>query len=410
MKRSTQIILVALSLSGCLRAESLDLAGLLQKAREHSEALGLAQASLDQVKARRQAAFGDWLPQVALKTTESFADKGNTDFQSPGARVNAREDLLKGLDEPAAVAAADAAEAQAQADIAQAGQDLSKQVGNDYYDVLSLEEQWASEKAVLDSALGAAKDLKSRVALGRNRQAEQSSAEAQVARVQATLADLEGQRAQAREALASLCGVPVDQGLTPLPDLAAAASAPSPSEADLDKLPGLASAREALKVAQAQSLAAKGGFFPSLYAEGNYYAARQNGASGPAWDAVLGLDLPLFRSGATVARLKLAQSQVAAAQLRLDLARREAGREARQAWQGLNQALNKAEANRLALDAAEKSYADQQKDFRNSLVTSLDILTAFQAVESARLDTLKARYDTHRAQLRYRLAIGQTLP
>jgi outer membrane protein len=283
-------------------------------------------------------------------------------------------------------------------------------VGTAYFDALSLDEQVESEKAVVDAAQVAAKDLRSRVSLGRNRQAEQSSAEAQVARVQATLADLEGQRSQAREALASLCGVPTDQALVPLPAIAQASDAASPVDADVDALPLLRSAKQAVAVAEANRLAAKGGFFPSLYAEGNYYVARQNGVSGPAWDAVLGLDLPLFRGGATVARYKIADSQVQAAQLRLDLAKRDAIKEARQAWSGLKQAIGKAEANRLALEAAEKSYADQQKDFRNSLVTSLDLLNAFQSVESARLDTLKARYETHRAQLRYRLALGQTLP
>lgn len=404
------LVVPFLCLSVGLAAEPMDLKALLEKARSRSQSLGLAQQTLEQVGLKRRASFGDWTPQVVLKTTESFADKGNTDFQSPAARINAREDLLKGLDQPAAVAGFEAAEQQAQADLEQADHELARQVGAAYFDALSFDEQVESEKAVVDAAQVAAKDLRSRVSLGRNRQAEQSSAEAQVARVQATLADLEGQRSQAREALASLCGVPTDQALVPLPAAAQASDAAEPTDADVDALPLLRSAKQAVAVAEANRLAAKGGFFPSLYAEGNYYAARQNGASGPAWDAVLGLDLPLFRGGANVARYKIAGSQVQAAQLRLDLAKREAIREARQAWLGLKQAISKADANRLALEAAEKSYADQQKDFKNSLVTSLDLLNAFQSVESARLDTLKARYETHRAQLRYRLALGQALP
>jgi outer membrane protein len=148
---------------------------------------------------------------------------------------------------------------------------------------------------------------------------------------------------------------------------------------------------------------------PQLYAEGNWYLARQNGASGPDWDALLGLDLPLFKGGAQLAKLKAAEAGVKAAELRLGLAKREATREARQAWRGLKQALARSEATRAALEAAEKSLQDQQKDFRNSLVTQLEMLQAFQTVENARLDNVNARYDAHRARLRLQVAVGAAL-
>jgi outer membrane protein len=102
----------------------------------------------------------------------------------------------------------------------------------------------------------------------------------------------------------------------------------------------------------------------------------------------------------------VAQANLASAELLLRQAERLASRELRQAWQGLNSSLAKAEASRLALEAAEQSYRDQTRDFKNALVTSLDLLNAFQAVETARLDHLRARYDAQLAALRLRLASG----
>jgi outer membrane protein TolC len=54
----------------------------------------------------------------------------------------------------------------------------------------------------------------------------------------------------------------------------------------------------------------------------------------------------------------------------------------------------------------EKSHRDQQRDFRNALVSNLDLLRVFEAVEAARLEQLRAAYDVHRARLRLLLATG----
>ncbi len=252
----------------------LDFRALLERARERSEALGLARASLVQVQAQRKIALGEWLPQLTLKASENFADKGNTALQSPALRVNAREDLLKGLDQPAAMKLAAAAQAQAEAELKAAEQALAREVGEAFYDVLSLEEELAAEQGVLKAAEGSAQELKNRVSLGRNRRAELSSAEAQVARVQAILADLQGQLAEAREALASLCGIDSAQALAPLTDPAQAPAPLGDMDAVVATLPAVHAAKQALHVAEAQKLAVKGGFWPNLFAEGNYHVAR----------------------------------------------------------------------------------------------------------------------------------------
>lgn len=407
MKKQTMIHLAAALLALPMLAQGADLQGVFEAAKQRSERLGQAEAALAKADAIKTEAVGNWLPQLQLKLAEGFADQGNTSLQSPGLKLYGRQNLLKGLDQPAALRAGDALKAQARALQAKAIQDLASQVGAAYFNVMNVEERIAIERAAQDVADAAEKDLQQRVRLGRNRVAELSSAQAQAARVRASLAVLEGQLSEARLGLSSLSGLPAEEAL----------ELPSPvsgeAGADIDPaagIPTVDAAQSALTVAEAKRLSVKGGFLPTLYAEGNWYAVKQGGGSSPNWDALLGVDLPIFQGGAQLARLKQADADLRSAQLDLDLAKRESLREQLQARAALGLAEARVQASQQALAAAEKSYADQQRDFRDSIVSSLDAIRAFDAVESARLEASNARWDAQRARLRLRLAFGALRP
>lgn len=406
MKTTSLIVLTALL--GARNAAAADAAPLgldavFQAALARSERLGQAEAGVGRASAQSDESLGNWLPQLVLRSRESLSE-GGPGLQSPSLALNVREDLLKGLDQAAALKAREPLAAKAQADLAKARQDLAREVGGAYLDVLSLEEQVAIESSARDNAEAATAELRRRVALGRNRRSELSSQEAQSARVLASLAAMQSRLEEARLGLASLSGLPVDQALAqPAPVSLTAIPEAAPA-------PAVAAAEQALKLAEAKRLAAQGGYWPSLFAEANAYAARQNGASGPAWDAQLGLDLPLFRFGAQRARVRQAEADLRVAQLERDLAQRTAKRESQQAEAAMKLALARVSAAQQALDAAEKSYADQKRDFNDSLISSLDFTRAFDTVESARLDAASARWDAQRAALRLRLAQGATKP
>jgi outer membrane protein TolC len=399
--RSMPFLLTLLIQPAFAVAGGADLTSVFEAAVARSERLGQAQTAQEKAAAIRAEALGEWLPQLSLRARESFADRGNSSLQSPALSLNARQELLRGLDQPAALRAGDALEAQALAQAAKARQDLAREVGGAYLNVLALEEQLAIEREALANAEAAVAELRKRVDLGRNRRAELSSSEAQAARVAAVLAVLEARLLEARLSLASLSGLPVDQPLAPPQE------APLPTGAEA---PTVQAAREALRVAQARRLGVAGGFWPTLFAEGNYHLARQDGGDGPAWDAQVGLDLDVFQFGAQRARLRQSDADLRSAQLELALAEREAQRERDQAEAGLRLARARVEASSRALEAADKGYADQQRDFRNSLVSSLDLLNAFSTLENARLEASNARWDAQRAALRLRLALGATAP
>jgi outer membrane protein TolC len=361
---------------------------------------------MDKAAAQIDEALGNWLPQLTGRVRENLAD-GGVGLQSPSLALNVREDLLKGLDEVAAWKSREPLTAKAKADLAKAQQDLAREVGNAYLDVLSVEDQVAIEQDSKANADLGIKDLRRRVALGRNRLSELSSQEAQSARVSASLAALVSRLKEARLALASVSGLPVDQPLALPQALSPAAAAPS----DLKpSWPAVDSAEEALKLAETRVTAARGGYAPSLFAEANAYAQHQGGGSSPSWDLALGLDLPIFRFGAQRARVRQAEDDLKSAQLERDLALRQAQQELGQAQAAQILALARMDATAQALAAAQKSFADQKRDFDDTLITSLDLNRAEDSVESARLDDSSARWDAQRTALRLRLAQGALEP
>jgi outer membrane protein len=401
-------LIVLTALLGAHAAQAADsaplgLGAVFEAAVAHSEHLGEAEAGIGRADAQSDESVGNWLPQLVLRSRESLYD-GSGGPQSPSLALNIREDLIKGLDEVAALRASEPLRAKAEADLAKTRQDLAREVANDYFDVLSLEEQVAIESSARENAEAATADLRRRVSLGRNRRSELSEQEAQTARVVASLAALQSRLEEARLGLASLSGLPVDQALAQ-PDPVSPTVSAAPVVA-----PAVLSAEEALKLAEAKHLAAQGGYWPSLFAEANAYATHQNGVSAPTWDAQVGVDLPLFRFGAQRARVRQSEADLRVAQLERDLALRTAKRESQQAKAALALSLARVSATQQALDAAEKSYADQKRDFNDSLISSLDFTRAFDAVESARLDASGARWDAQRAALRARLAQGATAP
>jgi outer membrane protein TolC len=62
-----------------------------------------------------------------------------------------------------------------------------------------------------------------------------------------------------------------------------------------------------------------------------------------------------------------------------------------------------------AMDAFEKNYNLQLKDFNNSLVNSLDVLTAIEDLQGARRDFIAGKADYYRSYWGLKVAAGEIL-
>ena len=85
-----------------------------------------------------------------------------------------------------------------------------------------------------------------------------------------------------------------------------------------------------------------------------------------------------------------------------------AAQEIRDAYADCEGALARVRALAKALEAIEESYQLQAEEYRRSLVSNLEVLSALKDLQDARRDLIHARFEALRLWWRLRAAAGET--
>lgn len=120
----------------------------------------------------------------------------------------------------------------------------------------------------------------------------------------------------------------------------------------------------------------------------------------------LELSIPLYAGGGAIKALKAARAQRDGAAAGLELNRRIAGQEARDAWRGVETAYRRLNALSAAKNAAQIALDATRDGFDVGRRTQLDVLEARSAVLRAERDQVLGRYAVLRALARRESAIG----
>lgn len=120
----------------------------------------------------------------------------------------------------------------------------------------------------------------------------------------------------------------------------------------------------------------------------------------------LQLNLPLFQGGAVTSRTREAAANRTAALSALEAARRTAALSARQQYLGVVSGLAQVKALEAALVSSQLALESNKLGYEVGVRINIDVLNAEQQVYSTRRDLARARYDTLLAQLRLKAAVG----
>ena len=101
---------------------------------------------------------------------------------------------------------------------------------------------------------------------------------------------------------------------------------------------------------------------------------------------------PLFAAGAISSRIRGAQAQNDADQAEIDRVRREALQAVTAAWTNLAAARVGLEAGLRQVQSAQIAFAGMQREARNGLRSTIEVLNAEQELQSAQLGLLQTRY------------------
>ncbi len=305
--------------------------------------------------------------------------------------------------------------AQAEANFAQARQDLALRVAQAYFDVLNAQESLSAvqaNKLAIEQQLALAKKS-FEVGTTTITDTHEAQARFDLANAQEIAADSDLE--VKRRALQALLGK--EPG--PLAQLRGNAdlTAPQPnnmaewvSAAEKDSL--------AVQVQQANAEIAarevdkqRAGHYPTLDLVANYghsksYATTGNLIDSDFQNAGLQLNIPLFAGGATVSRQREASANRAAAEASLEAAKRSAALGARQYYLGVSNGLAQVKALKAALVSSQSALASNKLGYEVGVRINIDVLNAENQVYVTRRDLAKATFDTLMAQLKLKAAVG----
>jgi len=309
--------------------------------------------------------------------------------------------------------------AAAQAEYAQAEQDLILRVAQAYFDVLAAQETALAAAAELQ-AMQAQQALARRgYELGTMSITDSQEARAKAEQARAQLFNTQNEVETKRVELEKLTGTPIETlaGLRPkaVPSLPEPADARPWIEQAKDNNPAVLALQASLRAAGYTVAKARAGNFWTLdfvastgtnYSSGSVVIPGSYESRVKSNVAGIQFAMPIFEGGMTGSRIReaLANRDKLAAQL--EETRRKAGAEARTAYAGVVNGLSQAEALQAAVEAGDSSVRGNQAGYKLGIRINSDVLSAQQQLFASRRDWVKARYDTLLAGLKLKAAAG----
>ena len=379
-----------------------------------SEELAQRQYSVRELEARISELWSNVKPRLGLAGTQFWQDTPGeaaggasnlTQTSRPQAAVTLHQPLFSGLREFLALKATRAQGESAQLQLQRVRQLIYQDVAGAYVNLLSVHLEMKSRQALIDLTEERIKELRSRERIGRSRESEVLAAQSQQAQAVSDLAAARGQERRAQAVLRFVTGLEEDLSPAGLAMPSAQAAEPFLERARrrpdvMARLRDIEAARTAVDIQRRQR-------WPSINLDGNYYLKRPVGVTEHIrWDATLSASVPLYDGGAVSGQTAQAQARFGSAEQGLSLTLRTAERDVRQSHAALDSALSVVSALERALTLADANAKAQTADYRMSLVTNLDVISALNTALETRLRLDRARLQAALARVQLEVAAG----
>lgn len=396
-------------------AGALTLDDYFTAALERSEVVATQLELIRQAEERLQQAESARLPTVSGVGTYTVQEEpppgtvitSTTASRQTVTRLSATQPLFRGMREFAAIRQTEALRDAQNADYRHARLLLFNDVVQNFYAVLSLEQELRNVREEISQNLSREKDIQERVRIGRSRVSELLNVQATVSTLGALVEQLQGQLRVVREALAFLSGRDADTALRDSETLPAPLDPLADFLAGIESRPDVQASRQRLAASRENVSVAQGAHRPSLDLNGNYYFDRPENLKDINWDVQLALTVPLYAGGSLQSKVREAASQRTQAELNLSQVRRLAEQEIRSLYQSVTYNTAQLAALGKATGAARHSYEAQNRDYRLGLVTNLDVLQALSAYQQNQRTLDRARYTAKADYLRLQAAAAR---
>jgi outer membrane protein len=391
------VLALSLGIRPAVAAGALSLDEYFAQALARSEVVATQGELIVQAEERYRQARATLRPTVDGVASYTWLDEGARDTvtnptRQPHARLTATQPLFRGFREFASMRQTQALVDAQSEDYRNARVQLFKDVAQNFYDVVSFEQDLTNLDEQISQNLEREKELQARIRIGRSRTGEVLTVQTRISTLRAEVEQLKAQLAAAREAFAFLSGLPADTPLRDSETLPADLDTLETYIARLELRPDVKAAQQRLTAAQENISVARGAHQPSLDLNANRYLERRGSLENVDWDVQLALTVPLYAGGSLQSQVREAVSQSTQAELGASQVRRQAEQEIRSLHQSVVYDRLQLAALEKATEAARKNYEVQRRDYRLGLVTNLDVLQALTSFQENQRALDRARF------------------
>ncbi len=279
-----------------------------------------------------------------------------------------------------------------------------------FYNVLMFQKDVETIQGIRDLFEERMTDLNEREKIGRSRRSEIVTAESRMRIIDSELAQAKGTLAVSKHILEFLVGMPVNPAQ--LKDMEIYEREPENMEAYLaatEKRPDVEAAKQTVKTAWNGVVVAQSSLWPDISLVNNQYQKRDGFQDAIDWDLLFKINVPLYRGGETLGKIKAATSTWKKAKLSYSLAHRQAELDIKEAYQTWVASRNEHQALDEAVKSAEENFKLQKEDYSQNLVNNLDVLSALESLHETRREANRARYQLKENYWSLKVAMGETL-
>ncbi len=390
-------------------------------ALKRSDSLAISKEEIERAEAAFFEASGEALGHVDFIATSTRQDAeeetASSEGSSVGSTFSARErtesrfainqPLFQGFKSLGALTGAGNLKQQRKKEWIRAQHLLFLDVAQSFYQVLRYQKELEIIQQIRKSLAERVEELQKREQIGRSRQSELATANVGLKNIEAELAKSEGALKAEQNILEFLIGIPI-KGLI-LKDVII------PEEeiilerslATVEMRPDVEAAENAMKLARKSIIVTQSDLWPAVSLEYNRYTERDGFQSNIDWDALFKIDVPLFRGGATLGKIKDSISKWKQSKFAYSRTKREAELDIKQSFQNWQTTNEQYKALRESVFASEENFKLQKEEYDRSLVNNLDVLQALENLYRANLQANEIYYQMKLSHWQLQVASGQ---
>lgn len=382
IKNSFKFILFFLiSLPGPLWAKVITLEAAFNSAIEKTESLRLVRSKIQEADAIYQQNRGAFFPDLSA---QAFYQKQNTtigssnDTQASGAKLLLSQSLIAGGRDHANLQVAKLNREAQEFNYQTVKDGLFSAVAHSFYAVLAAAQEVENTQKSVDLIKKRITELNKRIKIGNSRNIDVLAASAQLSILEAQILEAQSQQEIEINNLCNITGLERDVQLKDELKMPTEIKPLAELISRLDLRPDILGLKTSLQASASVITAAKSGNYPSLDLNADYYLNRTPASqTGPDWDAMVTLKIPLYEGGITQATVRIAEEKENQAQLLIQQKRRDAETSLRTIYQTLTSSTAQIQSLEKAVSSTKQNYLEQEKNYRLSLATNLDVLQAF---------------------------------